>query len=386
MKTYFFKAYNKNRKKISLTLDFNSLGEFHKYLYKNRLTLIKYRIVKRRLRVSKKKIIIFTENLKVLLESGLTISQGLNILENQEDSQIRNIIRNIRLKILEGNSLYSAFSIYKSIFGESYLNILLAGEESGKIIENLNRIYEKLLFEEKIKRKIKEAIFYPTIVFIFTCLLITFILIFIFPNFIDFFKDIGLELPLITKILIFISHNFFKILIFISIVSFFISYFFRRSSSEKIENLKLKIPIYGTLLKKRYMIEFCKNFSIMSDAGIEIINILEILKKGSKYIYQKNELAKVQLKLKIGSSIFEAFSPNLFFSSTQIQIIEIGEKSGYLEKAFNSIAFTMEKELEYYLFKLTSSLEPILLLILGIIVSVIILGLYLPILNISQII
>ena len=124
----------------------------------------------------------------------------------------------------------------------------------------------------------------------------------------------------------------------------------------------------------------------MSDAGIEIINILEILKKGSKYIYQKNELAKVQLKLKIGSSIFEAFSPNLFFSSTQLQIIEIGEKSGYLEKAFNSIAFTMEKELEYYLFKLTSSLEPILLLILGIIVSVIILGLYLPILNISQII
>ena len=69
MKTYFFKAYDKNRKKISLTLDFNSLGEFHKYLYKNRLTLIKYRIVKRRLRVSKKKIIIFTENLKVLLES-----------------------------------------------------------------------------------------------------------------------------------------------------------------------------------------------------------------------------------------------------------------------------------------------------------------------------
>ena len=92
-------------------------------------------------------------------------------MENQEDSQIRNIIRNIRLKILEGNSLYSAFSIYKSIFGESYLNILLAGEESGKIIENLNRIYEKLLFEEKIKRKIKEAIFYPTIVLIFTCLL-----------------------------------------------------------------------------------------------------------------------------------------------------------------------------------------------------------------------
>lgn len=386
MKTYFFEVYDRDRKKLSLALEFETTSDFHRYLRRNKFILIKYRVGRKKYRISKREIINFTQNLKLLLESGLTITSALDILISQEKSKFNEILKNIQLKILEGSNLYSAFSAYREIFRESYLNIILAGEESGRLLENLERICENLIFEEKLKKKIKESTFYPIIILIFTLLLITFILIFVFPNFIDFFNDTGVELPLLTRVLIEISNNFY-IITFVFFVLFIGLYIFlRRLEAEKVENIKLSIPLYGKILKRRLLIELCKNFSIMGDAGIEVVNILEILKKGSIYNFQKRELSKIQLRIKIGNSISEGFSLTGFFNATQLHLIEIGEKSGALEKTFASIAYTMEKELEFYLFKLTSLIEPLLLLILGVIVGIMILGLYLPIFNISQII
>lgn len=386
MKTYLFKVYDKDRKKMSLTLDFENSKEFYRYLKINRLTLIEYRVTNPKYRIPKREIIEFTHNFRSLLESGMTITEALQLLSSQENLKINRIIKNIQLKIIEGSNLYSAFSMYKEVFQESYLNIILAGEESGKLLDNLERIYQKLLLEEKLKRKIKEAIFYPAIILIFTFLLIIFVLTFVFPSFIDFFNDIGTELPLLTRFLIAISQNFFLLLLS-SLFSVLLGYLIiRKIEADKIERVKLKIPIYGHILKKRANIEFCRNFSIMYKAGIEVLNILEILKRGEAYLFQKKEFTNIQQKIRMGESIAEAFSKTLFFNPTQLYLIEIGEKSGTIEKTFSSIADTMEKELEFYLFKLISLLEPFLLLILGIIVGVIILGIYLPIFNITNII
>lgn len=384
MKTYLFEVFNLEKKRIKVTLDFETQRDFYKYLKKNRYILIKYRIIKRKYRISKREIIEFTQNFKILLESGLTITKALDILIDN-NSKLSGALRNIQLKILEGNNLYTAFSTYSNIFRESYLNIILAGEESGKLLENLERIYNNLLFEENIRKKIKEATFYPTIILIFTLLLITFILTFVFPNFIEFFNDTEVELPLLTKSLIYLSSNFYTLiffLIFLIVISYTV---LKRLGKESIERLKLFLPIYGNILKRRLIIELCKNISILSESEIEIVNIFEILKRGSNYQFQKRGLADVQLKIKMGNSIAEAFSKGDFFTSTQLYLIDVGEKSGNIERAFNSIAYTMEKELEYYLFKLTSLLEPILLVILGVIVGIVVLGIYLPIFNISQI-
>ncbi len=386
MKTYFFEVYNSDKKRLKFVLEFETLGDFHKYLRKNRFILIKYKVKRSRYKVSQREIIEFTQNFKILLESGLTISEALNILIAQNKSSISMILRNIQNKILEGNSLYISFLPYRAIFGESYLNILLAGEESGRLTDNLERINENLLFNERIKKRIRESTFYPTVILLFTIVLIIFMLVFVFPSFIDFFKDTGVELPLLTRGLIFVSDKFYIIFSIFVILVGIIYFLLKKTEREKIENLKISLPFYGKILKKRLIIEFCKNFSIMAKSGIEIINILEILKRGSVYTFQKREIGNLQLRIKIGNSMSEGFSVTSFFDFTQLYLIEIGEKSGVLEKTFDSIAYTLEKELEFYLFKLTSLLEPILLLILGIIVGTIIMALYLPIFNITQII
>ncbi|WP_300341621.1 type II secretion system F family protein [Fusobacterium sp.] len=386
MKTYSVRVDTKEKKRATLILEFEKLSDLQKYLIKNQMILIEYRVINKKIKILKKDIINFTQNLKILLESGIGISQALEIMSKQKDGKLFNIIHNIHLKIIEGNSLYVAFSIYKNIFGESYLNMLLAGEESGRLIENLEKIYEKLIFEEKIKKKIKEATLYPTIILIFTVLLIIFILTFVFPNFIEFFKDTGVELPFLTRVLITISQNFITIILGISIFIIGIFFSFKKINREIVENLRLSIPFYGDILKRRLIIEFCKNFSIMNEAGMEVLEIFEILKKGDLYLFQQRELSNIEREIKMGSTIYEAFYKTGFFNATQLYLIEIGEKSGSIERAFGWIATTMESELEYYLFKMTSLLEPVLLLILGVIVGIIILGLYLPIFNISQII
>jgi type IV pilus assembly protein PilC len=387
MKTYFFKAYNIDRKKVSSTLEFNSAKEFHRYLNKNRLTLISYKIITPKYKITQENILIFTQNLKTLLDSGLTISLVLDILSTQEkDIQFSKVIKNIRDKILNGNSIYSAFYDYNTIFGDTYLNLLLAGEESGELVENLDKICEIISLKEKIKKNIKEALFYPAIVFVFTIFLLIFMLTFVFPNFISLFQDTNTTLPLLTKIIIFLSQNIFYILLILSILILFFIKILKKLPLEKYQSFILNLPFYGKIIKKNLIISLCQNFSIMNKAGINIIDILETLKKATPYIFLQKELQKIQIKIKIGNTIEEAFSSTNLFSSTEIKTISIGERTGRLSEAFSSISFILQKDLESYLFKLTTLLQPFLLLILGIIIGIIVLAIYLPIFNITDLI
>lgn len=368
-------------------LEFDSLQDFHRYLIKNRLTLISYKLITPKYKISQESILIFTQNFKTLLESGLTLSLTLNILAKQErNKQFSSIINNIREKILNGSNIYSAFSQYSVVFGNTYLNLLLAGEESGNLLKNLEKICENISLREKIKKSIQEAIFYPTIVFIFTIFLLIFMLTFVFPNFISLFQDTNTQLPLLTQLVMFLSKNIIYILLTISTLTASLIITLKKISLEKSQGFKLRLPFYGKIIKKTLSISFCQNFSIMSEAGINIIDILEILKKATPYIFLQKELQKIQTDIKIGNSIEEAFSSTSLFNSNEIKIISIGERSGKLNEAFSSIAFIMQKEFETYLFKLTTLLQPILLLILGIIIGIIVLAIYLPIFNISEII
>lgn len=386
MKTYFFKAYTLDRKKISNTLEFNTFQDFHRYLIKNRLTLISYKLVTPRYKVTSKNLLVFTQNFKTLLDSGLTLSLTLSILASQEkDKHFSSIINNIKEQILSGSSIYLAFSNYKTVFNDTYLNLLLAGEESGNLVENLDKICKNIALMEKIKKSIKEALFYPTIVLIFAIFLLIFMLTFVFPNFLILFHDTSTPLPLLTQIIMFISQN---ILYILSITIFFIGVIFfilKKLPLEKKQNLKISIPIYGKIVKEELIISLCQNFSIMNETGINIIDILEILKKATPYIFLKKDLEKVQLKIKIGNSIEEALASTSLFSPTQLKIISIGERSGKLSEAFSSISFVLQKDFETYLFKLTTLLQPLLLLFLGIIIGIIVLAIYLPIFNISDI-
>ena len=255
-----------------------------------------------------------------------------------------------------------------------------------RVKSNEDKRIFNIILKEKIKKNIKEALFYPAIVFVFTIFLLIFMLTFVFPNFISLFQDTNTTLPLLTKIIIFLSQNIFYILLILSILILFFIKILKKLPLEKYQSFIFTLPFYGKIVKKNLIISLCQNFSIMNKAGINIIDILETLKKATPYIFLQKELQKIKLKIKIGNTIEEAFLSTNLFSSTEIKTISIGEKTGRLSEAFSSISFILQKDLESYLFKLTTLLQPFLLLILGIIIGIIVLAIYLPIFNITDLI
>lgn len=340
---------------------------------------------RKKLKISQDTILLFTEELKLLLESGITISTALEILISKDDtSNFSSIVLQIRKSILNGENIYSSFSKFKDVFGERYLNFISVGEEAGNLAKNLEKICENIKLQKKIGSKIKEALFYPMIVVIFTIALVIFMMGFVFPNFIELFKDSRTQLPALTQFLITISDNILFIS-FIAIVFFIILILLiKRTSREKIENIKLKTPFLKNIIIKDAIISFSSSFYIMNEAGMGIIITLNLIKKSTSYIFMKRNIQSIEESIKQGNTISDAFSSFKLFSSSHLKMIAIGEKTGTLPKSFKAISNSLEKELELYLIKMTILLEPLLLLILGLIVGTVILAIYLPIFNLSE--
>lgn len=380
-----FKFQNNDKQIVTETQTFENTRDFYSYLRKNKLTLINYKIIKKKFQVSSNDILLFTENFRNLLESGITITIALEILSEQEKNKdFSNIILKIRNSILSGCNLYTSFLEFNHIFGNGYLNLLAIGEETGSLTENLEKICENLILEKKIKSKIKEALFYPIIVLCFTILLIFFMLIYVFPNFLQLFQDSNIELPFFTKILLNLSKNSFFIIFLLFFSISLITIFSKYISQKTKEKIKLKLPLVKKIILKKSIIYFSNNFYITIDAGIGIISALELIKETSPYFFIQQITTKIQIQIKNGKSIFDAFSNTSLFSPTQLKLIGIGEKTGTLPKAFKNIALTTQKDLEREIFHLIIFLEPILLLFLGIIIALLIIAIYIPIFNITD--
>lgn len=380
-----FKFQNNDKQIVAETQTFENTRDFYSYLRKNKFTLINYKIIKKKFQVSSNDILLFTENFRNLLESGITITIALEILSEQEKNKdFSNIILKIRNSILSGCNLYTSFLEFNHIFGNGYLNLLAIGEETGSLTENLEKICENLILEKKIKSKIKEALFYPIIVLCFTILLILFMLIYVFPNFLQLFQDSNIELPFFTKILLNLSKNSFFIIFLLFFSISLITIFSKYISQKTKEKIKLKLPLVKKIILKKSIIYFSNNFYITIDAGIGIISALELIKETSPYFFIQQITTKIQIQIKNGKSIFDAFSNTSLFSPTQLKLIGIGEKTGTLPKAFKNIALTTQKDLEREIFHLIIFLEPILLLFLGIIIALLIIAIYIPIFNITD--
>lgn len=380
-----FKFQNNDKQIVTETQTFENTRDFYSYLRKNKFTLINYKIIKKKFQVSSNDILLFTENFRNLLESGITITIALEILSEQEKNKdFSNIILKIRNSILSGCNLYTSFLEFNHIFGNGYLNLLAIGEETGSLTENLEKICENLILEKKIKSKIKEALFYPIIVLCFTILLILFMLIYVFPNFLQLFQNSNIELPFFTKILLNLSKNSFFIIFLLFFSISLITIFSKYISQKTKEKIKLKLPLVKKIILKKSIIYFSNNFYITIDAGIGIISALELIKETSPYFFIQQITTKIQIQIKNGKSIFDAFSNTSLFSPTQLKLIGIGEKTGTLPKAFKNIALTTQKDLEREIFHLIIFLEPILLLFLGIIIALLIIAIYIPIFNITD--
>lgn len=342
-------------------------------------------------KVNKEKILLFVNELISLLNSGIIFSDALKILYSSEKNlKFKNSLKTIYKSIMQGNSIFKSFLPFKDIFGINFIYMLKVGELSGELTVCLEKIYKNMEYNLDNQKKVKSLLVYPIIVLVLSFFSVAFLLIFVLPNFILIFEENKIELPFATKILLFISKNFHFIIIFITLVFLMYFPFIRYIDNDKVKKLKkdkflLNFIISGNLLKIKKAENLYYSLYTFLSSGITILDALEILIENEENLFIQDKIKKVHNAILNGNKIAVSLKQLNLFTERFYTLIVAGEESGFLIENFLQISKILNKEYDYKLKKVIAFIEPLSILILGLIILFVVLAIYLPILSISNI-
>lgn len=328
-----------------------------------------------------------TKNMSVMLKSGIDLSEVIETLITQVKSpKLRETLEHVLAETNNGATLSSAMEKFPSVFDQFYVNIIRIGEESGKLDENLEYLSNKLIKELSLRKKIKEAMFYPVIVVIATLVLGLGLSIFVLPKMGDLFRSFDMDLPFATRMLLGLS-DFMKqynIYVVAGVIVLFI--LLRLISKLKIirpilSRLSLKVPILGQFLIDVETASFCRNLGIMLSSNLPIERALEIAEKTTNNYFFKKNINDLQKSISSGKLLGEHLLAGNFaiLPTMASRMISVGEKSGKLNDMLIYIGDYYETETDSLAKNFSTIIEPILLLLIGLVVSVIALAIIGPI-------
>ena len=323
-----------------------------------------------------------------LIEAGLTISEALKILIQQTTNPaLKSIINSISDQIKDGATLSEAFSRYPKQFSQFYCAVVRAGELSGALETVLSRLADFGEQEEKIRSDIIASLAYPALIASVGLLTIYALLSFVVPKITSMFEEMGQALPLATQILIGVSavfHGYWWLMLLAGATLFFI---FKRvkSAEEKLfwDKLMLRVPVVGAIIQKSEMAHFVRTLSLLFESGVAILVALEAVSNTVMNHAIKSEIKKIAQDIKDGVSLSAAMKKSFYFPAYVANIISVGEEAGTLEKSLKRIAVSYEQEISRLMRTLTSLLEPVMILIMGLIVAFIVVSMLLPIFQIN---
>ncbi|MFN3921291.1 MAG: type II secretion system F family protein [Caldimicrobium sp.] len=343
-------------------------------------------------RVSDKEITLFTRQFATVLEAGVPLVKGLETLSmQQKNPYFREVLNTIRRKVEAGNSLSEAFAEYSKIFNTLYIQMLKSGEASGNldiILKRLASYMEKIL---ALKAKIKHAMIYPSVIVFVAVIVVSIIMFFVIPKFAELFREAGQSLPLPTQILITISQHFkwiFLILVLSMIGAFMGIKYLRKSEKGKYntDKILLHLPLLGQLFHKAAISRVARTLANLVGGGIPLIQALSIAGEtaGNKVIEKAME--EVRINVSAGHTIADPMIFTGVFPYMVIEMVRIGEMSGNLEEMLTKVADFYEEEVDRTVQTLSTLVEPILLIILGVIIGGILIALYLPIFQLGGVV
>jgi type IV pilus assembly protein PilC len=347
----------------------------------------------RRQRVKAKDILLFTRYLSTMMVSGLPILQALDVIgREQENPAMQALVLSLRTDIASGKTLSEAFSKFPGNFDELYISLIRAGEKSGALDKILKRLVDYLERTETLKRKIKKALTYPTAILFIAIGVSLILLLFVVPQFQAIFSSFGAELPLFTRMVVNFSALLRHYFVLFAVAVALIIYSLRRSlkqseaAREKLDRMKLKLPVLGTLLKKSIVARFTRTLAITLEAGVPIIEAMKLLESivGSP-IYSK-AVAQICKEVASGNQLYVSMNNTKLFPSMVVQMISIGETSGSLGEMLNKVADYYEEEVNTIVDNLSSLLEPVIMVVLGGIIGTFVVAMYLPIFKLGSII
>jgi type IV pilus assembly protein PilC len=336
-------------------------------------------------KIKPKSLQIFSRQFATMIEAGLNVVSALVILEEQtDDKYLAAIISELRADVEGGLLLSQAMGRHPKVFSRLYVSMVEAGEAAGILDQVLDRVAFQIEKETQIKRRVKGAMIYPTMVLIFATLVLIGMLMFLVPIFVGIFAQLGGELPMLTQWVVNASNllrdKYYIIFPALGIAFFGIRKYKKTEAGRQLwDRMKLKIPMkIGQVVLKVTMARFSRTLSTLVAAGVDIIKALEITGATSGNWVVEQALAEVRAKVHEGVPIATPLVENPVFPPMVAQMVKIGEETGELEKMLGKIADFYEDEVDASIQSLTSIVEPIMMLLVGLMVGVIIIAMYLP--------
>ncbi len=343
-------------------------------------------------KISRKDIALFTRQLSSLIESGVNVINGINIIANQTSNKyLSAVLHDISAKIKGGKSLSQSIEAYPYLFSNLYSSIIGVGEASGNLNEALKRLSYFLEKQEEFKDSLRSSLTYPLFVLIVSISTVFILLVFVIPRLITMFSDMGQVLPLPTRILICASdflHNYWAVISALIIVFIFIMRRISRTPQGRIvfDKIKLGLLIFGRIILKAEISRLTRTLSLLLSSGISIIQALDISVSVVENQVVKREVLEFKEKIGSGLSLSRVFKDSGIFPEFVISILAIGEETGSLERSLIRVADEYEQEVNRTVKDLTRLLEPVIILAMGLIVGFIVLSMLLPIFQINLIV
>ena len=339
-------------------------------------------------------ILIFSKQFATMVKAGLPILEVLGMLRDQlENPSIKELIEDIRKSLEGGVTLSKCFEKYPQYFDNVYCNLVKAGEASGKLDVFLLKIVDSLEKKEKIKKKIKSALMYPSIMFTVAVVVSAFMLIKVVPVFAKMYAGMGVELPGTTAAIMSMS-DFLRgtgglVLLFGSI-TFFVAFKYLTTKNEAIKyrwhKQILKLPVFGDLILKSLLARISLIMGNLSAAGVNLLESLEIAKSVSNNVVVTEALENVKKGVFSGDTLTKLFLKEPLFPPTFSQLISVGEQTGQLDEMFNSVAMYYEEEFDGAVDNMSSLIEPIMIVFMGTMIGGLMIAMYSPIFNVGALI
>lgn len=336
-------------------------------------------------RLSHTEKLMFTKYLSVLLQSGLAIDEVLGILLDQSKGAIKHIASSLRNSVKQGGTLSQGFAQYPHLFSPVYINLVGAGEASGTLLVNLEHLVDQMQRDHDLRQKIRGAIMYPTVILCAAIALSVGIVVFILPNITDVFASLNIELPITTRILLWIADlmRFHGTAVALSLISFVVFCFVIRKiplAKPIIHETLLHLPLFGPLAKKTNLARLTRLLGTMLKGGMPIDEALPIAVSVLNNVRYKTFLTGLEHDVDQGQTLAEAFSkaPRLF-PGLLVRMTRVGEESGTLGDTFLYLASFFEEEINDATKNLSTLLEPILLVGIGLMVGTVALSIIAPI-------
>ena len=357
--------------------------------------LAKLKVAEKKSRKSKIKLeelAIFTQQLSSMLGAGLPLVSALEALQEQTSNLIfQVIIRSVRIDVASGTPFSEACAKYPNAFPKLFVSMVQAGEASGSLGDILEKT--STYFDESVKlnKKVKSALTYPVTVILFAIVLVNVLLIFVIPVFAEMFTSFGGELPAPTQFLIDLS-NFLKNYIVFIILGLVIGVkvlgrFFKTPKGREVKDfLLIRVPIFGELVRKVSISRFCRTFSILMKSGVPILQSLEIVSSGANNVYVEKACSDISRTVSQGGQISEVLAVTPYFPSLIKHMTQAGEQTGDIDSMMVKISDFYDIEIENTVNALTSLLEPLLIVVLGVIIGGIVMAMFLPIFKMPTVI